>query len=405
MNEELRWLEGLKSRGIKIGLERMKSLMEDFPLDYRVIHVGGTNGKGSVCQFIGKILQEEGYNVGIYSSPHLERLNERITINGEEISNSSLSKIAGMLMKKDEGVTFFEAMTAIALIYFRGKVDFAVIEVGMGGRYDATNVVEAEITAITNVSMEHEQYLGESIKKIAEEKAGIIKGGDTVTACSGESLEVIEKKAKECNAKLHVVGKDITWKRIAPKKFLVKSKEEYELETQLSGIFQGYNIAMSVRMAELLGIKRESIVNGIRKAFLPARMEKAGKFLIDGAHNPAGIKAMQNGLKDFRYDDLFIIFGAMKDKNIESMIKFLPEGKIIATSIGSERAADADTISSIAKKAGRECMKEKEVSSAIKKAAEMAGENDLICITGSLYLAGRARKILKEMGIRFPSHL
>jgi len=405
MNEELRWLEGLKSRGIRIGLERMNSLMKDYALDYRIIHVGGTNGKGSVCQFIGKILQEEGYNVGIYSSPHLERLNERITINGEEISDSSLSKIAGVLMKKDRGMTFFEAMTAIALIYFREKVDFAVIEVGMGGRYDATNVVDAEITAITNVSREHEQYLGNNLVEIAAEKAGIIKGGDVVTACSGEPLNVIEKKAKECDAKLHVVGRDITWKRMAPKKFWVKSRDEYELETRLSGIFQGDNISISVRVAELMGTKRESIVNGVRKAFLPARMEKAGKFLIDGAHNPAGVKAMRDGLKDFRYDNLFIIFGAMKDKNIETMIKFLPEGKIIATSIGGERAADAGIISAIARKAGRECMKENDVSGAIKKAMEMAGKDDLICITGSLYLAGKTRKILKEMGIKFPSPL
>jgi len=405
MDEGLRWLEGLKSRGIKIGLERMNSLMKEFPLDYKIVHVGGTNGKGSVCQFVGKILQENGYSVGIYSSPHLERVNERITINGMEISNASLSEIAGMLMKKDEGMTFFEAMTAIALIYFRGRVDFAVVEVGMGGRYDATNVVNADVTVITNVSMEHEQYLGKSIEEIAREKAGIIKGGDVVTACRGEALHVIERRAKECNAKLHVVERDITWKRIAPRKFLVECNTNYEIETRLNGIFQGDNIAISIKVAEILGIKKESIVGGIKGVVLPGRMEHSGIFLLDGAHNPAGIAALKEGLKDFTYQNLIIIFGTMRDKDIESMVRLLPDGKIIATSIGGGRAADTKMLSSILKKAGKNCIAENDVSNAIKKAMMIAGKNDLICITGSLYLVGEARKILKEMGIKFSSPL
>jgi len=401
----IKWLESLKGRGIKIGLERMDTLMAKFFPDYRIVHVGGTNGKGSVCQFVGSILQEEGFDVGIYSSPHLERLNERITINGTEISDDSLNEIAEMLMEEDMGMTFFEAMTAIALIYFRGKIDFAVIEVGMGGRYDATNIVNADVTVITNISMEHEKYLGRSIEEIAGEKSGIIKGGSVVTACTGDALRVIEEKAREQKSEIYVVGRDIKWKRLSPKKFLVEGNDIYELQTNLSGIFQGNNIAVSVKVAEILGIKKRSIVEGIRKASLPGRMERAGMFLLDGAHNPAGIEAMGEGLKDFTYRKLFIIFGAMKDKDIESMVKALPEGELIATAVGMERAADTEMLSSIIKKAGKTCICESNVENAIKKAMKMAGSEDLICITGSLYLVGEARRILKKMGIKFSSPL
>ncbi|MEA2054643.1 MAG: folylpolyglutamate synthase/dihydrofolate synthase family protein [Candidatus Thermoplasmatota archaeon] len=392
--DAIKWLEKLKGRGINLGLERMEKVMAAFPLNYKVIHVGGTNGKGSVCQFIGRILQEEGYRVGIYLSPHIERINERITINSKEISDEEMSEIAGMLMKRDEGLTFFEAMTAIALIYFRGKVDFAVLEVGMGGGYDATNIVNASITAITNVSMEHGHYLGKNIGAIASEKAGIIKGDAVITACRGIALDVIKKKAEECNVLLYAIGRDVKWERISPRKFLIKSNRQYEIETHLDGMFQGENIAIAVKIAELLGIGKKSIVKGIKKARLPGRMERIGQFLLDGAHNPEAMKSLNESIKDFDYNRLFIVFGVMKDKDVRSIIKFLPEGLIIATSIGGERAADANKLAIMLEKDGRKCIKTKNVRHAIKKAKEMADENDMICITGSLYLVGKVREIL-----------
>ena len=393
--EGIEWLEGLKGRGIKLGLERMREAAEGIEIDYRIVHVGGTNGKGSVCRFVGSILQEAGYRVGIYSSPHLERVNERITVNGKEISDEELSKLANVVMEHDNGMTYFEAMTAIALMHFSGRVDFAVLEVGMGGRYDATNVVNADITAITNVSMEHEKYLGNSIEKIAFEKAGIIKGGKVVTACRGDALNVIERKAEECNAELHVVGRDIKWKRISPGVFEVRGREKYKLETSMNGMFQGDNIAIAVCTAELLGIKKESITRGIKNATLPGRMERIGQFLLDGAHNPAGMKAFKKALKDFDYRRLFIIFGAMRDKNIPAMIKLLPEGHVIATTAGGGRAAGADEIAAMLEDAGRECTLTENVRQAVEKAAGMAGRDDMICITGSLYLVGKARSIIK----------
>ncbi len=395
--DALKWLEGLKGSGIKPGLERMEKVMAGFSPNYRIIHVGGTNGKGSVCQFIGKILQEEGHRVGIYSSPHLERMNERISINGKEINDKELSQLAGVITAEDDGLTFFEATTAISLMYFNGRVDFAILEVGLGGRYDATNIINADITAITNISMDHEDYLGRSIKEIAAEKAGIIKGGNVVTACRGTSLDVIKNKARECNARLHVIGRDVTWNRISPGKFTVKSNEEYKIETDLDGLFQGDNIAIAVRSAELLGIGKKSIIRGIKKASLPGRMEKIGQFLLDGAHNPAAIKALKEAMKDYNYNRLFIIFGVMRDKDIASMIESLPKGYVIATSAGGGRAAEADTLADMLEKEGREYTKTEDVCHAIEEARKMAGDNDMICITGSLYLVGKARAMLKDV--------
>ena len=427
----IEWLEGLKGRGIKPGLERVREAAAGIETDYKIIHVGGTNGKGSVCRFVGSILREAGYTVGIYSSPHLERVNERITVNGNEIGDDELSGLAGILMEQDNGMTYFEAMTVMALMHFGGRVDFAVLEVGMGGRYDATNITDADITVITNVSMEHEQYLGDSIEKIAFEKAGIIKGADVVTACRGRSLDIIEMKAAEQNSPLHVVGRDITWRRISPGRFAVRSKEEYEIETHMNGMFQGENISIAVRVAELLGMGRESIVSGIKNARLPGRMERIGKFLLDGAHNPAGMKALGESIGDFDCNRLFVIFGAMRDKDIPSIIEHLPgrrgaggaeddggndgEGNgngdgndgdkavIIATGIGGGRAAGADEIAAMVRKSGRKCIESKNVGDAIERAVDMAGDGDIICITGSLYIVGEARSIIKNMITDSPS--
>ena len=170
------WIDELKEEKIKLGLERMQKFIEETGKPkYNVIHVGGTNGKGSVCQFIANILMEDGKKVGVYTSPHLERVNERIVVNGDEIKNSEIESYSHL---KKYNFTYFEALTAIAIDYFQKKqVDYAVFEVGLGGRLDATNVLQACITIITNVAMEHENYLGNSIEKIAMEKAGIIKKG------------------------------------------------------------------------------------------------------------------------------------------------------------------------------------------------------------------------------------
>ncbi|MEM1514338.1 MAG: folylpolyglutamate synthase/dihydrofolate synthase family protein [Candidatus Thermoplasmatota archaeon] len=386
------WLEN--ENKISLSLERMeKFIKERGKTKYKCIHVGGTNGKGSVCHFIYNILRQN-YRVGLYTSPHLERLNERIIVDDVEISNEEIEKYKYL---KIYNFTYFEALTAIAIDYFEKKnVDYAVFEVGLGGRLDATNVIEPEISIITNVSLEHENFLGKDIASIAKEKAGIIKNAPIITACKGEALEVIKNIAEEKNVDLYIVGKDVRWKKIEKNKFLIEADEIYSLETKMNGIFQGENIAIAVKAGELLGLEKEKIVSGIEKTFLPGRMEKIGKFILDGCHNPKAIEAFSSSISEFN-SRLIIIFGAMKDKNIPEMISRLPQATLyIATKSSSERAIEAGVIAKIGKKYGIDFIVKRNIEEAISFAKEIAKENEIICIIGSLYLVGEARKIIKE---------
>ena len=388
----LEWLFSLQKRGIHLGLERMEYLFSFIePLKYKIIHVGGTNGKGSVCQYLSNILQEEGYDVGVYTSPHLERINERIVINGKEISDGELKKHAKFFMEKDKGITFFECITAIALKHFNGKVDVAIIEVGLGGRYDATNVISPILTIITNVSVEHEPFLGNNIESIAYEKAGIIKNAPVVTAAKGKALDIIQKRANEKKVPVIVIGKDIKWRHKSKNHFIIEGKNTYEIKSPLNGIFQGENIAIAIGSSEQLGLHKKSIVDGIKKTKWKGRMEKIGQFILDGAHNPAAIEALSISLKNFSYKNLHIIFGVMKDKDIKKMINALPPCKhIFTTMVNNERACDSKKLAKMIDGA----IPTENVEEAIKKAIKKAEEKDIICITGSLYVVGEARKII-----------
>jgi len=388
------WIDELKENRIDLSLSRMKNFMEGKKICYGVIHVGGTNGKGSVSRYIYSILRRK-YSAGIYTSPHLHRVNERIVVNDVEIGDEEIEKYAFL---SRYNFTYFEALTAMAILYFQDKkVDYAVMEVGLGGRLDATNVIPSSLTIITNVSLEHEAYLGKSISSIAEEKAGIIKNAPVITACRGEALDVVKRIAEERGVEVYVVGEDIKWRRIAEGKFLVESNEKYELKTKLSGIFQGENIAMAVKAGELLGMKREDIIEGIKNTEWHGRMERVGRFLLDGCHNPAAVSAFASSLQDFDFDGLIIIFGVMKDKNVAAMISELPEARAyIATTAKNERAMKAEKIAEEGRKLGREFYISKNIEEAIDMASGMARENDIICIIGSLYLVGESRKILKR---------
>ncbi|KAA0014906.1 MAG: bifunctional folylpolyglutamate synthase/dihydrofolate synthase [Thermoplasmata archaeon] len=381
------WIDELKEREISLGLERMKKVMNEMP-SYKIIHVGGTNGKGSVCNFIASILMQR-YSVGLYTSPHLERVNERIVVNGKEIEDAEIEEYRYL---KKYNLTYFEALTAIALHYFeRKKVDYAVIEVGLGGRLDATNVVEPELSIITNVAMEHENFLGNDIVSIAKEKAGIIKNAPVITACKGRALEVIKNTAEKKGVQLYIIGEDVKWYEIDENKFLIEADERYLVHSPLKGKFQGENIGIAIKAGEIIGMKKEDIIEGIEKATLYGRMEKIGRFLLDGCHNPHAVKAFSASIEK---PDI-IIFGVMKDKNVEEMIKNLPKARIyIATKASNERAMEANKIASIGKKFGKEFLVTENVKEAIEQAENYKAE--LICIVGSLYLIGEARKIIRR---------
>lgn len=389
------WIEKLGEHVIDLSLSRMRAFIGEYGKpEYDIIHVGGTNGKGSVCHFIGSILQRN-HTVGMFTSPHLERVTERITVNGVEISEEELQ--AYEYLKKYR-FTYFEALTAVALLHFRNKnVDHAVLEVGLGGRCDATNVVDAAVTVITNVAKEHERFLGRTAAAIAREKAGIITHAPVVTACRGDALEVIRGVAAEKNVPVYVVGEDVIWKRKDRRRFVVEADDSYVIQSPLDGIFQGENIALAVKVGEILGMGRDDIISGIAHARLPGRMEKMGRFLLDGCHNPHAVQAFARSLEEYDYRRLVILFGVMRDKNVREMIRKLPDAeRYIAVTVGNERSMDAEHIARI----GRELGKPFEVGGGMAEALDMAGressDGDLICIVGSLYAVGEARKILRE---------
>jgi len=394
MTSALAWLQGLKQRGIRLGLERIRQVLRDIELPGHVIRVGGTNGKGSVCILLGSILRQSGATVGVYTSPELERVNERIMVNGAAIGDRELERHAAWLMKHDVKLTFFEAVTAIALRYFSQRsVDYAVLEVGMGGRYDATAAVNADVTVVTNVSLDHMEHLGDSVVAIAGEIAGAIEGGDVVTACTGAALDVVQRQAIRMGARLHVVSRSM-WQQTGPQCFVVTTGRRYELAPRLAGAYQGENLALAVRTAEMLGVDRRSIIDGVASAWLPGRLEQIGSVLLDGAHNPAAMQALRLSLENMDIRPCCIVFGAMRDKDIPGIIRELPPGPVIAASAPTSRAASEADIAGMLSEMGRDCQVATGPADALRKARTMAGEGDVILVTGSLRLVGDIRRHL-----------
>lgn len=415
-DEALNWLYDFQKFGIRLGLERIQHLVNELGNphhDMKVIHVAGTNGKGSVCRLIGSILQEGGYNVGVYLSPHLQRFSERMTVSNKEISEEDIASlvttikpIVDEMIKEENAPTFFEIVTAMAFQYFHDKnVDFAIIEVGLGGRYDATNVVNPLITVITNVSLEHENVLGKKIEDIAGEKAGIIKNDiPVITAATGKALTVIEKKVTDNNASLEIVDNK-RWKRLHGdmngQGFLIKGPlTEYHLNTLLLGLFQGENIALAIATIEQLQMNGtyltdEAIINGIEKTVNPGRMEIVGTeptILLDGAHNIAGMKSLKKTLEeDFVYERLILVLGILSDKNIQGILDIITPitDTIIVTKSHNERACDPSKLKEMIGR--KEVLVKNEISDAIDYAKKVAKKQDLICITGSLFTVGESK--------------
>jgi dihydrofolate synthase/folylpolyglutamate synthase len=388
----------------------------------KTIHVTGTNGKGSVCKFIGSILQKSGYKVGVYLSPHLQEFSERIVVNDEKISEDDfiilikkIKPIADDMILENNTPTFFEIVTAMAFQFFSDcAVDFAIIEVGLGGRFDATNIINPLVSVITNVSLEHTDYLGENIKSIAFEKAGIIKKRTpVVTAAKNDAKDVIYKIAQENNAAITNIEKK-NWKRqfsnMNYQEFLIHGTfNDYTVRTSLLGEFQGENIALAISTIEQLQMNgvyltESNILEGILTTFNPGRMEIITDepiVLLDGAHNPVSMQMLKNTLEqDFEYDRLILIIGILEDKNIEEMMsKISPISDIIIiTKSLNVRACKPEIIKNILNKIEfkREVSIKNSIPKAINHAKSIANKNDVICISGSLFTAGEARSYLVE---------
>ncbi len=405
------------------GLERIHFLLEklgDPHKELRIVHVTGTNGKGSVCRYISSILQNAGFKVGEYLSPHIERFSERIVINGEEISERDLADLVAQIKPIAEDMrqngkppTFFELVTALAFLYFRNrKVDYAVIEVGLGGRFDATNVVTPLVSVITNISLEHTNILGSDPASIAFEKAGIIKEHvPVVTAATGAVRDTIKTVALEKDAPIIIIEKSV-WKRLSNRRnsqvFLVHGAfKDYKVKTSMLGLHQGENIAVAIAAVEQLQmggvyITDDDIIHGIAAATHPGRMElvsETPRILLDGAHNPDGMRMLAKTLKsDFTYDRLLLVLGVLKDKDVAMMISaILPMADlVIVTQSSNQRSFDPMLLKEKVQDfdASKEVIVEMTVPRAVDHAKLLAKKKDLICISGSLFTVGEARRYL-----------
>ncbi len=406
------YLAGLNIDVMRFGLETIAELL--FRLgnpqnDYKTILIAGTNGKGSTATMTASILVSAGYKVGLYTSPHLVDVRERIVVNGKKIVRKDFDQIIADIKEKiKKPLTYFELLTAAAFVYFqRQKVDIAVLEVGLGGRLDATNVCRPLVSIITNIAFDHMAYLGNTLESIAREKAGIIKqNGICLTAAKQKNvLEVLKNICAERKAKLYRLGSDIKIVKQKKSSFTYHGlyRKLSSLTISLQGEHQLANAALAVATVELIdknGLKIENgaIRTGLKKTCLDARLEVLQKepiFLLDGAHNPAGISVLCRALKnDFSYKRLILIFSSLIDKDYSQMLKKIAPlaYKIIITKLKTPRAELSDNMLKILEKIEYKAIVTQNVGQAIQKAQALAEKKDLICATGSLYLAGEVKQ-------------
>ncbi|MDH5202014.1 MAG: bifunctional folylpolyglutamate synthase/dihydrofolate synthase, partial [Nitrospirota bacterium] len=377
------YLYSLQKYGIKFGLDNIARLLSSLGnphTSFPSIHIAGTNGKGSTSAIIASVLKSAGLKVGLFTSPHLVSFTERIRINGEEITETEVIALTDEVREivarsGDFSPTFFEVVTAIALKYFkRKKIDIAVVEVGMGGRLDATNIITPAVSVITNISYDHMKFLGNTLKEIATEKTGIIKDRVPVVISSQapEVLEIIESKAKEKNAEACLYGRDFSsvLKRedLSGIYFDYKSRDTFtidDLYLPLVGEHQLQNVSVAIKTVELLSKKISTLFSfpvshfirdGLSSVRWLGRLEiikENPTILIDGAHNPAAAEALSDALKKIflrKYKKVILVLGIMGDKDIKGIIRpLLPlASKIILTSPDYERAASPERIAGIA---------------------------------------------------------
>ncbi|MGD9039889.1 MAG: folylpolyglutamate synthase/dihydrofolate synthase family protein [Desulfobacteraceae bacterium] len=409
--EAIQYLYGLQKYGIKFGLSKTASLLKAFDNPHRgqkYIHIAGTNGKGSVAAMMESILLKSGLRVGLYSSPHLVRFTERFRINGEEAAPDQLAAIAGELLKvirPGHPPTFFEVVTAMALIYFaRENVDICIMEVGMGGRLDATNVIRPVLSVITNISLEHQFFLGSRLLDIAKEKGGIIKRGvDLVTAVTQPPIiRLFESICEKKKAPIWRVGKDVRYRSKGSRFSYYGLKRNFKgIQLGLKGRFQLRNAALSVGGIELLERKgyafsSHDIVEGLKDTKWPGRMHVVSRepfIILDGAHNPKAIRELAHSIGgEFEYRRLILVIGVMEDKDIGKILKgILPMADyVFYTRPEYYRSASPERLTKEGSALGKQGRIVPQIGDAIDRAREMADPTDMILVTGSLFTVGEA---------------
>lgn len=417
--QSLDYLYGLQKYGIKFGLNCTENLLArvgDPHSRLRFIHIAGTNGKGSTAAMLSRIFRSHGIRAGLYTSPHLVRFTERFRINDEEVATDRILQVfekIRMTMDERTPPTFFEMVTAMALLYFaEEEVDFAIMETGMGGRLDATNVITPEVSIITNIGFDHQEFLGSTISSIAREKAGIIKRSVPVVtgALQPVAQGILKTACMNKAAPLYRFKSDFRVRRSSNGCFQyrgIKLKLP-SLNLNLKGPHQVGNAALALAALEILEQKRlislkpGLIARAMEDVRWPARLEVLEThpiIVLDGAHNPQGAESLHDALKQsFTYEKLYLIIGIMADKDILGVLRrLLPMAEsAIFTRPRYVRAANPEDIRRMARPYIQKYYVISDPASAIQEAKNMAGPNDLICITGSLYFAGEVKEIFGE---------
>ncbi|HHX97192.1 MAG TPA: bifunctional folylpolyglutamate synthase/dihydrofolate synthase [Clostridia bacterium] len=419
-------LNQFKSLGINLGLRRINDLLEIFghpEEQFPIIHIGGTNGKGSTTAMLASILKEAGYQVGVFSSPHLISHRERFMINGEYISEKEFTalfaEVLGALEQVEQDVgslpTEFEILTAMTFLYFaRKQIDLALVEVGLGGDFDSTNVVKHPLlTIITNVSYDHQDRLGNTLVEIAEKKSGIIKANcPVITMSKGEDvLRIIREKAEDLAAPFWEIQREVAWEIISEtdegQAFSLKTPfNDYpQLFVPLQGEHQIENAITAVFAAEILQKKgwrvgSEAIKAGIVKVKWPGRLELIGCkpcFVLDGAHNLAGFMVLSQWLTKRKQNRrLVLVIGMLDNKDWDWAARFLKPlvDAVIITRPNSERTVHwQDLKNHFQGNLPLTCIED--IGEALEKARSLAGDDGLVLVTGSLHLMGKAREILQ----------
>ncbi len=418
---------------MRLGLSRIRRLAELLgnPQDaYKTVHITGTNGKGSVSALTAAALSASGLRTGLFTSPHLVSYNERMCVDGAHISDEDFAQMLSctqdaaerMVAEGEEGPTQFEVLTAAAFLYFaEQKADYAVIEVGLGGLLDSTNIITPEAAAITNVTLEHADVCGGTLEGVAEHKSGIIKGNvPVVTAAKGMPLDVIRRAAREKNAPLYVMGEDFNLRfcaRTTEGQRLSLDAPSLSLSDWRYGIsfaapYQAENSAVAAALIGVLTqadprISMSKAADAFSRTAWAGRFERmdAGgqKIVVDGAHNPAGMKALREALDSaFPAEPRVFLLGILRDKAIDEMLDILlrPEDVVVVTQPDSERAEATERLLAAVKRRARKTVAEPNRGRALDCALSMAAGR-VLCCTGSLYLIGELRaRLVAEKGER-----
>jgi len=408
----------LERFGIKLGLETITDLLGHMGNPHRrfkTVHVTGTNGKGSVCAYIASVLRKAGYRVGLYTSPHLVRFNERIQVDGREIPDADVARIYQEMQpaiaktsggSKVRQPTFFEVTTAMAFHYFAERdIDIGVIEVGMGGRMDATNVIHPLVAVLTRIGLEHTEHLGKTEDRIAREKAGIIKPGCRVVTLDQPTLPIITAQAHALECPITVVGRDVRYERLgfdrSGQRLRIEDGGTVELRIPLLGSYQPENAAIAYAAVRGLskmgiGIPEEAILAGFQETSWPGRMQIVRSHptvIVDGTHNAPGLPTLAASLNElFPGEKPVFVLGILDDKDLGVFVNALGPlaSRLVIAKPETPRAYPPEAIARAFASHVQDSDIVPKVSEAVDRAISLAGREGLVVVTGSIYTAGEA---------------